>query len=178
MQSLPVRKSLVHNNGWADACAAWLPVQPELTLLPGVQGSARVIRCLQDAREELGYECRATLFDQEVRMAEDIDFKYPMKRACTAEIGKFCAKIEHGHANIIRCLQVSLPLAAGHTLLCSSQAVPKAQHALAALAETDTSSTCCPLLQPSRLQQPALLQLASKICSPALHGRSTWTRRR
>ena len=39
-------------------------------------------------------------------MAEDIDFKYPMKRACTSEIGKFCAGIPHGHANIIRCLQV------------------------------------------------------------------------
>ena len=69
------------------------------------QGSARVIRCLQDAREELSYECRATLFDAEVRMAEDIDFKYPMKRACTAEIGRFCSGLEHGHARVIRCLQ-------------------------------------------------------------------------
>ena len=69
------------------------------------QGSARVIRCLQDAREELSYECRATLFDAEVRMAEDIDFKYPMKRACTAEIGRFCSDKEHGHARVIRCLQ-------------------------------------------------------------------------
>ena len=31
-----------------------------------MQGSARVIRCLQDNREELGMECSATLFDQEV----------------------------------------------------------------------------------------------------------------
>ena len=30
-------------------------------------GSARVLRCLQDSREQLSYECRATLFDQEVR---------------------------------------------------------------------------------------------------------------
>lgn len=70
------------------------------------QGSARVIRCLQDAREELSYECRATLFDAEVRMAEDIDFKYPMKRACTAEIQAFCSGIQHGQARVIRCLQV------------------------------------------------------------------------
>jgi hypothetical protein len=59
-----------------------------------------VIRCLQDAREELSYECRATLFDAEVRMAEDIDFKYPMKRACTAEIQGFCAGVQHGHARV------------------------------------------------------------------------------
>ena len=71
-----------------------------------MQGSARVIRCLQDQREELSYECRATLFDQEVRMAEDIDFKYPMKRACSAEIQKLCVGIPHGHARVIRCLQV------------------------------------------------------------------------
>ena len=64
-----------------------------------------MIRCLQDAREDLSYECRATLFDAEVRMAEDIDFKYPMKRACTAEIGRFCGGLAHGHARDIRCLQ-------------------------------------------------------------------------
>ncbi len=67
-----------------------------------------MIRCLQDAREELTYECRATLFDAEVRMAEDIDFKYPMKRSCTSEIKTFCAGIEHGSARVIRCLQVCL----------------------------------------------------------------------
>lgn len=74
-----------------------------------LQGSARVIRCLQDAREELSYECRATLFDAEVRMAEDIDFKYPMKRACTAEIQAFCSGIQHGQARVIRCLQARCP---------------------------------------------------------------------
>ena len=38
-------------------------------------------------------------------MAEDIDFKYPVKRSCTAEITKFCSGIPHGHAQVIRCLQ-------------------------------------------------------------------------
>ena len=66
------------------------------------QGSARVIRCLQESREELSYECRATLFDAEVRMAEDIDFKYPMKRACTSELSTFCKGIPHGDARLIR----------------------------------------------------------------------------
>ncbi|KAK9820440.1 hypothetical protein WJX72_010380 [[Myrmecia] bisecta] len=85
----------------ADAC-----FEDRAKLCDGVQpGSARVIRCLQDQREELSYECRATLFDQEVRMAEDIDFKYPMKRACSAEIQKLCVGIPHGHARVIRCLQ-------------------------------------------------------------------------
>ena len=80
-----------------------------LSLKPAwsVQGGARVLRCLQDFREELGYECRATLFDQEVRMAEDIDFKYAMKRACAPEIGRFCSSVPHGRADIIRCLQVA-----------------------------------------------------------------------
>lgn len=68
-------------------------------------GSARVLRCLQDSREQLSYECRATLFDQEVRLAEDIDFKFPMKKACTKEIQTFCKDIPHGHARIITCLQ-------------------------------------------------------------------------
>ncbi|BDA41257.1 probable Golgi apparatus protein 1 [Coccomyxa sp. Obi] len=85
----------------ADAC-----YEDRARLCDGVQpGSARVIRCLQDAREELSYECRATLFDAEVRMAEDIDFKYPMKRACTSEIQAFCSGIQHGEARVIRCLQ-------------------------------------------------------------------------
>ena len=33
------------------------------------QGSARVIRCLQDNREQLQIECSMALFDQEVRSA-------------------------------------------------------------------------------------------------------------
>eukprot|EP00242_Pyramimonas_sp_CCMP2087_P000757 CAMPEP_0198232122 /NCGR_PEP_ID=MMETSP1445-20131203/115560_1 /TAXON_ID=36898 /ORGANISM="Pyramimonas sp., Strain CCMP2087" /LENGTH=884 /DNA_ID=CAMNT_0043912773 /DNA_START=630 /DNA_END=3284 /DNA_ORIENTATION=- len=68
-------------------------------------GSARVLRCLQDSRDQLSYECRATLFDQEVRLAEDIDFKFPMKKACTKEIQTFCKDVPHGHARIITCLQ-------------------------------------------------------------------------
>ena len=111
---------------------------------PRVQGSARVIRCLQDAREELGYTCSATLFNQEVRMAEDIDFKYPMKRACTAEITKFCANVDHSHANIIRCLQASPCAAATHNgaagpaaageLSRGKQGVPPARSLLASAA--------------------------------------------
>ena len=76
------------------------------TLKPdwGVQGGARVIKCLQDFREELGYECRATLLDHDFTMAADIDFKYNLKHACPAETGRFCNDIPHG--DIIRCLQV------------------------------------------------------------------------
>ena len=85
----------------ADAC-----YEDRARLCEGVTaGSARVIRCLQDQREELSYECRATLFDQEVRFAEDMDFKYPLKRACLAETKKFCDKTTVGHARMIRCLQ-------------------------------------------------------------------------
>lgn len=50
--------------------------------------------------------CRATLFDEEVRFSENIDFQYPMKSACTKEIQRFCKDIPHGNARVIRCLQV------------------------------------------------------------------------
>ena len=81
------------------------PIRQKLIHSMWVQGSARVIRCLQEQREELSYECRATLFDAEVRMAEDIDFKYPMKRACSNELTQLCPGIPHGSARLIRCLQ-------------------------------------------------------------------------
>ncbi|KAI8477290.1 MAG: hypothetical protein J3K34DRAFT_398918 [Monoraphidium minutum] len=71
-------------------------------------GSARVIRCLQDNRGSLSQQCTAALFDHEVKMAEDIDFKYPMRRSCAWEISTFCANVPHGHARIIRCLQTKL----------------------------------------------------------------------
>ena len=41
-------------------------------------------------RQELSYECKATLFDQEVHMAENIDFQFPMKKACAADMQRFC----------------------------------------------------------------------------------------
>ena len=61
-----------------------------------------MIRCLQDTRNSLSKECQASLFDQEVKMAQDIDFKFPLKMACTLEIQTYCADEQHGHANIIR----------------------------------------------------------------------------
>lgn len=39
-------------------------------------------------------------------MAEDIDFKYPTRRACAWEISNFCKDVPHGHARVMRCLQV------------------------------------------------------------------------
>ena len=67
-------------------------------------GSARVIRCLQDNREALSYQCRASLFDLEVRLAEDIDFQYPLKQHCASELTTLCKKVKKGHARVIRCL--------------------------------------------------------------------------
>ncbi|EFJ50582.1 hypothetical protein VOLCADRAFT_103797 [Volvox carteri f. nagariensis] len=68
-------------------------------------GSARVIRCLSNNRERLSPVCRATLFDEEVRFSENIDFQYPMKTACVKEIERFCKDVPHGSARVIRCLQ-------------------------------------------------------------------------
>lgn len=70
-----------------------------------LQGSARVIRCMQDQRASLTEDCRVTLFDHEVRMSESIDFQLPMKQACSAEISKYCKDVPAGHARVIRCLQ-------------------------------------------------------------------------
>ncbi len=68
------------------------------------QGSARVIRCLTNQRDALTPVCRATLFDEEVRFSENIDFQYPMKEACQKEIEKFCKDIPHGNGRVIRCV--------------------------------------------------------------------------
>eukprot|EP00798_Chlamydomonas_sp_ICE-L_P010489 gene10489-8455_t len=68
-------------------------------------GSARVIRCLSSKRNSLSPLCRATLFDEEVRFSENIDFQFPMKAACTSEMNSFCKGIPHGNARVIRCLQ-------------------------------------------------------------------------
>lgn len=71
-------------------------------------GSARVIRCLQDRRQDLTAQCSAELFDEEVGMAESIDFQIRMKTTCKAEIKTFCRNVPHGHARVIRCLQDNL----------------------------------------------------------------------
>ncbi|KAG2452551.1 hypothetical protein HYH02_002788 [Chlamydomonas schloesseri] len=68
-------------------------------------GSARVIRCLSNNRDNLSPVCRATLFDEEVRFSENIDFQYPMKTACVKEIDRFCKNVPHGGGKVIRCLQ-------------------------------------------------------------------------
>lgn len=68
-------------------------------------GSARVIRCLTTNRDRLSANCRAVLFDEEVRFSENIDFQYPMKKACSREIDTYCKDVPHGHARVIRCLQ-------------------------------------------------------------------------
>ena len=44
----------------------------------------------------------------QVRMAEDIDFKYPMKKACAWEISTFCKDVPHGHARVVRCLEENI----------------------------------------------------------------------
>ena len=84
----------------ADAC-----YEDRQRLCEGiVPGDARVVRCLQDNRDKLTYECRATLFDQEVRLSEDIDFQYPMKKACARELELFCKDVPSGNARVIQCL--------------------------------------------------------------------------
>eukprot|EP00798_Chlamydomonas_sp_ICE-L_P014060 gene14060-20001_t len=81
------------------------PLPPEAEGQAAPHGSARVIRCLQKQRDKLSPMCRATFFDEEVRFSHNIDFQYPMKKACEREIDDFCAAVPHGDATVIRCLQ-------------------------------------------------------------------------
>lgn len=38
----------------------------------------------------------------QVAMAENIDFNWPLKEACTKEIKKHCGGVEHGRGRVIR----------------------------------------------------------------------------
>jgi len=84
----------------ADACAA--DREKHCAHVP--PGSARVVRCLQGARDVLAAECAASLFDAEVRAAESIDFKLPLARACGAEAARHCAGTPHAGGAMQRCL--------------------------------------------------------------------------
>ncbi len=53
-------------------------------------------------QQDLSQQCSAQLFDEEVNMAESIDFQIPMKTACRREISTFCKNVPHGHARVIR----------------------------------------------------------------------------
>ncbi|KAL4418908.1 hypothetical protein ABPG77_004061 [Micractinium sp. CCAP 211/92] len=89
------------NHPLAEACAS------DRERLCGSEppGSASVLRCLARQRGQLSSSCAAKLFDTEVAMAENIDFNWPLKEACTKEIKKHCGGVEHGRGRVIRCLQ-------------------------------------------------------------------------
>ncbi|KAK9867536.1 hypothetical protein WJX84_008718 [Apatococcus fuscideae] len=125
-------------------------------------GSARVIRCLQDRREQLSTDCKATLFDQEVRMAESIDFQYKTKKACSPEIKRFCPGMPGGHARVIRCLQDHLSEAQFSTG-CRSEVQRQQQNSatdyrlnfrLANACHTTIASKCSDACGAINLEQP------------------------
>lgn len=39
----------------------------------------------------------------QVRFSQNIDFQFPMKKACENEIKLYCKDIPHGEARVIRC---------------------------------------------------------------------------
>ena len=97
-------KNIRLNIPLADAC-----FDDRENLCKDVQpGSANVIRCLQDQREQLTFECRATLFDMEVRMSESLDFQYPLKAACTNELRSLCKDVPAVNSQAIKCLQTKI----------------------------------------------------------------------
>ncbi len=61
-------------------------------------------------------------------MAENIDFQFPMKKSCGADIGRFCKDVQHGHAKTIRCLQDNLA-DPGMSAPCKAEVEKHVQHA-------------------------------------------------
>jgi len=56
-------------------------------------GSARVIACLQEHREQLSPQCASRLFQHEVRLAEDIGERAgPFRRSCLFDQGLGCVQ--------------------------------------------------------------------------------------
>ena len=53
-------------------------------------------------RDKLSSRCRAVLFDEEVRFSQNIDFQYPMRKACTKEMALYCKDVPHGEARVIK----------------------------------------------------------------------------
>lgn len=62
-----------------------------------------MFRCLTNQRTQLSPLCRATLFDEEVRFSQSIDFHVPMKEACKLEMLTYCKGVPHENALTIRC---------------------------------------------------------------------------
>ena len=61
-------------------------------------------------------------------MAENIDFQFPMKKSCGADIVRFCKDVQHGHAKTIRCLQDNLADPA-MSATCRTEVEQHVQHA-------------------------------------------------
>ena len=64
-------------------------------------------------------------------MAKNIDFQFPMKQACSADIGRYCKDVQHGHAKIIRCLEENMEQPAFNAT-CKAQVEKHAIEALGA----------------------------------------------
>ncbi|CAI7795594.1 unnamed protein product [Closterium sp. NIES-54] len=74
-------------------------VQAHCAAVP--KGQGRVFMCLQDNRGKLKGPCKEALFREEVRFAEDIDFKFVIRKACSDELQRLCKDKEDAMA----CLQ-------------------------------------------------------------------------
>lgn len=85
--------------------------------------------------------CRATLFNEEARFSENIDFQYPMKQACMREIDRFCKDVPHGQARVIRCLQVGCSTYSPNTQPCG-QSVILVRHKTPRLASAAMQRAC------------------------------------
>jgi Golgi apparatus protein 1 len=86
------------NHPLAEACTA--DRQRLCARVP--HGSAGVMRCLVGQRESLSPACAAMLFDTQVAMAENIDYNWPLKKACNVEIELHCGGVQHGRARVYR----------------------------------------------------------------------------
>ncbi|CAI5958736.1 unnamed protein product, partial [Closterium sp. NIES-64] len=88
------------------------------------KGQGRVFMCLQDNRGKLKGPCKEALFREEVRFAEDIDFKFAIRKACSDELQRLCKDKEDAMA----CLQEHMG-DADMSKGCSEEVKSDQQHA-------------------------------------------------
>lgn len=101
-------------------------------------------------------------------MAEDIDFKFPMKLACSSEINQFCTDVPHGHAHVIRCLQEHTDddlMGAGCRQVVADDAVRSFKDHRCAVNFEKSHNNCQNLYFSPVYQHEARIKARSPLCS-------------
>lgn len=67
-----------------------------------------VIKCLRDAQDNITSDaCKTELFAAEKRMGNDYRTDSVLNKACTEDVGKYCADVEPGMGRVHTCLMAN-----------------------------------------------------------------------